>query len=1008
MGVASQARVVHEVAAGRWRVRVAALYRQRALGAEIERRLGRAVGVRKVRANPLTATVLVLGDPGLSIDDLLGRLDELAASDVVAPPAQRGPRASWRPSTDVLDSLALLSTALRRRVRGEPAPEAAQRSVEAVSEPWHTFDAGALLERWQVDERGLSESRAQEHRARYGANVLAPARRRSEIAIFLGQLTSVPVALLAGSAVLSIASAGFLDAAAILVVIGLNAGIGYATESRAERIIASLEEGGRRVARVRRDGASSEIDAAEVVPGDLLLLSPGTWVAADARLVEAVDLTVDESVLTGESLPVSKHTQTLGEPRRPLAERTNLVFRGTVVTGGTGVGVVVATGAATELGLVQALVGTVERRATPLERQLRRLGVELALGAAAVCGAVFVVGISRGYGTLQMLRTATSLAVAAVPEGLPTVAITTLALGVRRMRELRVLVRRLDAVETLGAVQVFCLDKTGTITENRMSVVSVFAGMQAGDVDEAWSADADVEQMLEVAALCNESEIVDDEVRGTPTEAALVRLALRAGVDVHALREANPLLETHYRTQERSIMTTVHSRPDGSRWLAVKGRPTEVIERATRYSIDGREHPLDATARKRIEQVNEHMAGLGLRVLAVGRALADDPDAFVFLGLVGIADPPRAEVRDVLGRFHAAGIDTVMITGDQSATALAVARRVGLGRDGRLDLIDSTRLEELPAAVLGAIVGNVQVFARVNPAHKLEIVRALQSAGRVVAMTGDGVNDSPALKAADVGVAMGARGTSAAREVAAVVLEDDRLSSMLVAVEQGRTTYADIQKAVHFMLATNSSEILLTFAQVAAGLGGTLTPMQLLWINIITDVFPELALAVEPPEVDAMAHPPRDPAAPMFRKRDLARIVSEGSVLTLGALGAYAWGRRRYGVGPHANTLAFAALTSAQLLHAVSTRSDRHSIFDPGRLPKNAYIPLTLASSLGLQFLVLLVPGARRLLGATRVAAVDWGVAAATATATLFVNELLKMALRPNGRPRRLPAHTDS
>jgi Ca2+-transporting ATPase len=392
------------------------------------------------------------------------------------------------------------------------------------------------------------------------------------------------------------------------------------------------------------------------------------------------------------------------------------------------------------------------------------------------------------------------------------------------------------------------------------------------------------------------------------------------------------------------------------------------------------------------------MAGGALRVIGVAyrELTASDQEMprLIWVGLVGLIDPPRPGLAELFRRFHGAGIDTVMVTGDQSATAHAVARRIGLGRNGRIDILDSTRLEELPPELLASLAGNVQVFARVSPAHKLGIVQALQRSGRVVAMTGDGVNDGPALKAADVGVAMGAQGTAVARELADVVLEKDDLSTMLVAVEQGRTIYDDIKKAVHFILATNSSEILLTFLQVALGLGNTLTPMQLLWINILTDVFPELALAAEPPESEVMSRQPRDPSRPMFDSGDLGRIGLEGVALTIGALAAYGWGRARYGAGPRANTLTFVALTSAQLLHAVSARSERHSIFDAGHLKRNPYLPLAVGGSIGLQCMASLVPGARRLLGTTPLAFADWIAAAACAVGPLLFNEGVKVALR--------------
>lgn len=1005
--------VVHRLGL-RCRVRVADMYRNRELARRIEALLGQHPGVEKASASPLTATVLVLVESERVLDEIVADLTVAVGSpvvDVASPPRKR-------PRPPELELLALVARAARAW-RGSLRGEAARPLVtEAASngEVWHSWPVERVLEHWQASASGLASEEVELRLTRFGANALSPPERRSELAILLGQFTSAPVAMLGAAAVLSLATASYADAAAIAAVVALNAGIGYVTESRTERTIALLEPSVLPSARVRRAGVAVEIDAAKLVPGDVVLLAPGTVVMADARLLEANELFVDESTLTGESLPVAKRADLLQDTRLPIADRMNMVFRGTRVTGGNAEALVVETGPRTEIGRIQSLVGTVKRPDTPLERQLRRLGGELAIVSVTLCGAVFVVGALRGQGFMQMLKTSVSLAVAAVPEGLPTVAVTTLALGIRRMRAMNVLVRHLDAVETLGAVQVFCLDKTGTITQNRMAAAAAFTSERRFEIESDVAKrdgvrvdvhdDADLRALLTAAVLCNEAEPTEDGApQGSPTEAALLRFAVSAGVPVREVRAENPICDTRYRSQARSYMSTDHRTSSGVRRV-VKGRPTEVLALCSFQYRDGVESRLDDAMRASIETENERMAGEALRVL--GFAWSDGHGAgeeLVWLGLVGLTDPPRPEVKALLPEFHRAGIDTVMITGDQSATAHAVSRKIGLGRDGRLDLLDSTRLDELPPDVLRALIGNVQVFARVNPAQKLQIVRALQEVGRVVAMTGDGVNDSPALKAADVGVAMGGAGSSAARETAAVILEDDRLSSMLIAVEQGRTIYDDIKKAVHFILATNSSEILFTFTQVAAGLGDTLTPMQLLWINILTDVFPELALAVEPPEAGVLERPPRDPKRPMFETRDLLRIGREGVVLTAGALAAYGWGRARYGAGPHANTLAFTALTSAQLLHAISARSEYHSIFDREHLPKNVWIPLTLGGSLGAQILVELIPGARKILGTTRVSALDWMVAAGVALGTLLVNEGIKVATRPPSLPvqKRLP-----
>jgi Ca2+-transporting ATPase len=741
-----------------------------------------------------------------------------------------------------------------------------------------------------------------------------------------------------------------------------------------------------------------------------LVLKPGSYVAADARLIDADHLQIDESALTGESMPVIKNTQVVVSSRDvPLADRTNMVFMGTLVTGGGGLAGVVATGKFTEMGKIQLLVGEAKAPETPMEKQLERMGNQLVLICGGVCGLVFGIGLLRGYGFLQMLQSSLSLAVAAVPEGLPAVATTTLALGIQEMRRRNVLIRHLEAVETLGSVQTLCLDKTGTITLNQMSVVAIYAGVHHVRLseDRLFVSDNGIKPMgceellrlIHVGVLCTESEVTIEEgeytVKGSSTENALFQLAMTSGIDLGALMKRYPVVQMSQRSEKRNYMVTLHTSEREGKFFAVKGNPDEVLALCRRQMREGAVLSLGDDDIARIQAENERMAGDALRVLAMAYCEADGngspgDDGFVWLGLVGMADPIRRGVEDLIATFHEAGIDTVMITGDQALTADAIGKKLQLNREGELEILDSTQLAEIEPEVMEALAKRVHVFARVSPAHKLQIVQALQKAGRVVAMTGDGINDGPALKAADIGIAMGQNGTAVAREVADVVLEQDDLQTMAGAISQGRTIYSNIRKAIHFLLATNFSEIMVMSVAMAGGLGQPLNARQLLWINLISDIFPGLALAMEQPEPDVLNRPPRDPGEPIIKTTDFKRITFESSTLAAASLGAYGYGIARYGMGPQAGTIGFMSLTFAQLLHALSCRSEQHSLFGQERLPSNPYLNVALGTSLGLQALTLLIPGLRAFLGLTPIGLIDAAVIGGTALLPLVVNETTK------------------
>jgi len=995
-------RAIHTAVPGRARYTVPGLYGSEVLKKCLEFRLGACDGIQEIAASTLTGNVLVRYRHDISVEAVAALLGNVLAEHANIIGSRNGvPEDSV--SANGACPVTPLPVASRSTIRRAVVPAEGQREV-----PWHAMEAEAVAASLDTQDTGLSQATAQARLQRYGPNLPPEATPRSSLSMLLEQFTSLPVALLGAAAGISLLTGGVADALVIAGVVALNAAIGYVTESQTEQTIHALTSLVRPSTQVLRDGDLCTVPSEEVVPGDMLILRPGSSVAADARVCAAERLSVDESALTGESLPVAKTPASLADATVPLADRHNMVYAGTLVTGGQGWAVVVATGRYTEMGRIQALVDHAEPPETPLQQQLGAMGRQLVVLGSAVCGLVFGIGLLQGYGALEMFKTAISLAVAAVPEGLPTVATTVLALGIRNMRRHGVLIRRLAAVETLGAVQTICLDKTGTLTLNRMTVVSVYTGgrditvsngtfIGAGERLEPLDC-AEFVRLMQVAVLCSESQVVQQQgayvLHGSPTENALLHLAMTAGLDIIQLRQGYPLLRMQQRAENNNVMSTWHSNHTHSQFLAVKGSPSEVLALCSWYMQDGQRVPLTEAERLAIDTANTRMAGAALRVLGAAYRERDAADGttpedaeLVWLGLIGMADPIRQGVQDTIENFHQAGIATIMITGDQSPTAYAIGKELRLVREEQLEVLDSTHLTDIAPEVMTALTNRVHVFARVSPSHKLQIVQALQQTGKVVAMTGDGINDGPALKAADIGIAMGNTGTNVAREVADVVLEDDNLETMVIAISHGRTIYNNIRKSVHFLLATNLSEIIVVGAALTAGLGQPLNAMQLLWINLLSDVTPGLALALEPPEPDVLRQPPRDPAAPLLTSADFKRIAFESAVLSAGAFGAYGYGLARYGMGAQANTLAFTSLTVGQLLHAFSCRSHTHSLFSAHPLPANPYLTCAVGGSLALQLLALVIPGLRGLLGLTPLTLLDSAVVGASALLPLVVNE---------------------
>lgn len=992
--------VIHESVAGRGRLKIPCLYRNQQLRDDLEAYLLGLDDIRAVRASVLTGNLLIeypsKRDLESYLRDIVGFL-EAALGQPVLRHSEGIDRPAKKPGVE--------KSAWKAKPKATPADSAYQAQAQHF---WHTLPEQRVVEILDSNPMGLMPQAVSYRLAQYGPNALTEYRNRSPLQMVLQQFASAPVAMLGVSAVISIATGGLADAAVIAVVVGINAVIGYFTEKSAEETINALGQLTPDTATLIRNGETLEVPLHEVVIGDVLVLAPGCYIPADARLLNSNRLSIDESPLTGESLPIAKNHTFQASNETALGDRLNMVYMGTMVTGGSGKAMVVATGRYTEIGKIQELVGEAQSPDTPMQKQIDEMGMQLALFSSAICGVVFAVGLLRGRPLLEMLMSAISLAVAAVPEGLPAVATTTLALGIKDMQRRKVLIRQLPAVENLGSVQVICLDKTGTLTLNKMSVVAVHRLSMAVQVKqgrffqqennvELYRIDPASKRLMEVLVLCNESRLAADRngLVGSSTENALLQLAIDAGEDVDALRGQYPLLKTEYRAEDRPYMVTVHQAADGRYLLAVKGSPLAMLD-LCRWHGDDELLPLEEEGRNAILTGNERLGADALRVLGVAYRMVDDPEHYdindlVWLGLVGMEDEMRPGMSELMQEFHAAGISTVMITGDQSATAHSVGKRLGLNRENEpLEMIDSMHLEKIEPSVLAGLTNTTSIFSRVSPAHKLRIVEALQMNGKVVAMTGDGINDGPALKAASVGVTLGDKGSDVARSIADVVLEDDDLSTMITAIRQGRTIYDNIRKSLHFLLSTNLSEIEVMLVSAIIGGAEILNPMQLLWINLITDIFPGLALALEPPEGDVLKRPPRDPNEPIVSRSQYGKLLRESSVISAGSLGVYGYSLMRYGMGPKASTNAFMALTLGQLLQAYRSRSEHTTIFKSGNREANPYLNQAIGVSVALQILAVTVPSLRSLLRLAPIGPTDLLAIAAGAGLPLVINESTK------------------
>jgi Ca2+-transporting ATPase len=839
---------------------------------------------------------------------------------------------------------------------------------------WHALSADESLGQAATTRAGLTPDEAARRLARDGPNALPEADQKTALAMFARQFADFMIGVLVVAAVVSAAIGEPIEAAAILAIVVLNAVLGFVQEWRAERAMAALRALAAPHAQVIRAQARHDVPASELVQGDIVWLEAGTRVPADVRLLDSAALRVDESPLTGESVPVDKDAALTVAPATPLADRRNVAYSGTTVTGGHALALVIATGRRTELGDIARLVEQAGEQQTPLQRRLARFGRRLAIAVLAICGVIFAAGLVRGEPSALMFLTAVSLAVAAIPEALPAVVSIALAFGARRMSQANALVRRLPCVESLGSVTVICSDKTGTLTENRLRLVRFEA------VDEATR-----DHAMHVLALNN------DAARGPgggwvgdPTETALADHADDDGLDVEALRDELPRIAELPFDSQRKRMSTVHERA-ADVLVTVKGAPEAVLPLCT---------GVDATAWQRRA---DELAADGLRVLALAARSADrhapidevDRD-LTLLALVGLIDAPRAEARAAVAECRTAGVAPVMITGDHPATALAIARAVGIAPSGAARAITGAELAALGDDALRAALADVRVFARVDPAQKIRIVEALQARGECVAMTGDGVNDAPALKKADVGVAMGASGTDVAREASDLVLLDDNFATIVGAVREGRRIYDNIRKFIRFVMAGNAGEIWTIFLAPFLGLPIPLTPIQILWVNFVTDGLPGLALTSEPAEANVMRRPPRPREESVFAHGIWQHILWAGLLIGGVSLAACAWA---IGAGEHPQTMTFTVLTFAQLAHVLAIRSETESFWERGLLT-NRFLLGSVAVGVALHLAIVYVPSLQPVFGTEPLSGGALAWAAALALVVFAGVELEKWATR--------------
>lgn len=896
---------------------------------------------------------------------------------------------------------------------------------------WDRRSVQNVLQEFQISlDAGLNTEQVSENQKKYGLNQLKEANKKTFLSKVADQFKDFLILILLAASVVSFSIGEKTDAMIIVAIVIINAMLGLYQEGKAEKAIEALQKLAAPNANVIRDGAPISVPAEQLVPGDVVVLETGDIVPADLRLVESYNLQIEEASLTGESVASEKRAEDICEEDVSLADRKNMAYASTILTYGRGKGVVVSTGHDTEIGKIAEVIQGYEEESTPLQKKLARLGKQLGIIVLAVCVVVFVIGILQNLPMLDMFMTSVSLAVAAIPEGLPAIVTVVLSLGMGKMASKHAIVKKLPAVETLGTTTVICSDKTGTLTQNEMTVVKVFVDEHILDVEgEGYEADGRIchekeevdvetvptlERLLEITLLANDAKLKRLEngklgVMGDPTEGALITLANKWDMYSKDYEEAHPRKNELPFDSDRKMMTTFHENIEKNPVVSfTKGAPDVVLSRCSYWEKNNEIVELNEELREKISEVNQKFSKNALRVLALAyRSFEKMPEEItvdeiekemIFVGLVGMIDPARAEAKEAIKLCKHAGIIPVMITGDYKETAFAIGQQLGMVEDISQAMM-GTELEQYNAEQMREIVKDKRVYARVSPEHKVKIVTALKENGNIVAMTGDGVNDALAIKKADIGIAMGITGTDVAKNTAEVILTDDNFASIVDAVQEGRIIYSNIKKFVSFLLSCNIGEILIVLVSILMKLPVPLLPIQLLWLNLVTDSFPALALGVEKGDEDIMNQPPRDPQEPILDKKTSIRITVQSIAITIATIGAYQYGLHHF--TEHslegARTIAFVTLILAELLRSYSARSESHTVMSIGMFSNRA-LTLGTVFSLFMTLIVVYIPFMRTLFHTVFLGAEEWSRIIPFALIPFVVGEVYKLFHKSTNR----------